>query len=102
VDWRIKSRAVWIELGDENMKYFHHFANHRKNHNTIWELQNIDKEPSLHRGWEGSLRTLNEEKQLKQLAQDYKYCKAMPRICQEHDGITPVFTEATQDIQNSK
>ena len=35
--WRHKSRALWIENGDENTKYFHNYSNLRKNIKTIWE-----------------------------------------------------------------
>ena len=35
------SRALWLEEGNNNTKCFHHFANHRKVINTIWELKKI-------------------------------------------------------------
>eukprot|EP00253_Pinus_taeda_P026957 PITA_26957 len=38
--WRLRSRAIWLQEGDENTKFFHRFANGRKAINTIWELQN--------------------------------------------------------------
>jgi hypothetical protein len=34
-DWKMKSRLVWMELGDKNTKKFHRFSNHRKSVNTI-------------------------------------------------------------------
>ena len=37
---RLKSRAVWLEVGDNNSKFFHHFANHKRVSNSIWELKN--------------------------------------------------------------
>jgi len=40
ITWRLKSRALWIEAGDKNTKYFHAFANQRRNVNSIWSLQN--------------------------------------------------------------
>lgn len=39
--WRLKSRALWLEKGDYNMKYFHRFANHRHTVNSIWELDDL-------------------------------------------------------------
>ena len=29
---------MWIPKDDENTKYFHHFANHRKNVNATWKM----------------------------------------------------------------
>ena len=37
-----KSRLKWIESGDRNTKYYHQFANHRRIHNHIWDLQTMD------------------------------------------------------------
>eukprot|EP00253_Pinus_taeda_P028876 PITA_28876 len=34
--WRLKSRAIWLQVGDGNTKFFHNFANGRKASNTIW------------------------------------------------------------------
>jgi len=39
VTWRLKSRALWIEAGDKNTKYFHAYANQRRNRNSIWHLR---------------------------------------------------------------
>jgi len=39
VTWILKSRALWIEKGDDNTKYFHQFSNHMKNDNTIWKIK---------------------------------------------------------------
>ena len=36
--WRLKSRAIWLECGDENTKFFHAYARGRKVENTIWSL----------------------------------------------------------------
>jgi hypothetical protein len=35
VKWRMKSRVAWLELGDENIKFFHKYASHKKMINTI-------------------------------------------------------------------
>jgi hypothetical protein len=39
-EWRHKSWALWLQDGDNNTKKNHHFANHRKKLNTIWEIKN--------------------------------------------------------------
>jgi hypothetical protein len=38
--WRLKSRALWLKAGNNNTKYFHQFANFRKNTNTISDIKN--------------------------------------------------------------
>jgi hypothetical protein len=35
-EWKLKSRDLWIEVRDQNMKFFQNFANHRKHVDTIW------------------------------------------------------------------
>ena len=37
---KLKSRMIWASLGDSNTKFFHSVASARKNHNTIWGLEN--------------------------------------------------------------
>ena len=34
--WRLKSRAIWLESGDENTNFFQAFAKGRRSVNTIW------------------------------------------------------------------
>jgi len=36
--WRLKIRAIWIKEGDKKSSFFHRYASHRKNVNTIWSL----------------------------------------------------------------
>lgn len=36
---RLKSRAIWLKVGDENTRFFHNYAKGRKNSNKIWKLK---------------------------------------------------------------
>ena len=38
--WILKSKAIWLECGDENTNFFHSYARGRKALNTIWSLEN--------------------------------------------------------------
>jgi len=40
--WNLKSRAIWIKEGDRNTKIFHRCANHRRNINTIWGINDAN------------------------------------------------------------
>jgi hypothetical protein len=37
--WRQKSKAIWLQKGDQNTKFFHLFASYKRNQKTIWEIQ---------------------------------------------------------------
>jgi hypothetical protein len=47
VEWKLKSRAIWLVEGDNNTNFFHKFASHKKNYNTILELVGSDGVSSL-------------------------------------------------------
>ena len=49
--WRLKSRAIWLECGDEITKFFHAYARGRKAVNTVWSLK--DDQGSTHDIFEG-------------------------------------------------
>jgi hypothetical protein len=46
VEWHLKSRAIWLDKGDENTKKNHAFAKGRKAINTIWKLQGQGDSPA--------------------------------------------------------
>ena len=37
---RLKNRALWLEAGNKNSNFFHNYASHRRNINTICEIKN--------------------------------------------------------------
>jgi hypothetical protein len=38
--WRLKSRVIWMEKGNENTKFFQAYSKGRKLTNTIWSMKN--------------------------------------------------------------
>jgi hypothetical protein len=42
IAWRLKSKALWLEKGDESSKFFHQFANYRKYVDIIWKVTKND------------------------------------------------------------
>ena len=53
--WRLKSRAIWLECGDDNTKFFHAYARGRKESNTVWSL--VNEHGSTHDTVEGMYST---------------------------------------------
>ena len=50
--WRLKSRATWLDCGDDNTKFFHAYARGRKATNTVWSLE--DEHDIVHDTFEGN------------------------------------------------
>jgi 23S rRNA maturation-related 3'-5' exoribonuclease YhaM len=38
-EWRLKSRAVWLQTGDKNTSFFHKKEKSRQNRNTVEEIK---------------------------------------------------------------
>jgi hypothetical protein len=48
--WRQRSRAIWVQSGDQNTKFFHQFSSHRRNSKHIWEIRDVTG--TVHNGQE--------------------------------------------------
>jgi hypothetical protein len=48
--WRQRSRAIWLQSGDLNTRFFHSYASFRRNRKYLWELK--DEEGQTHSGQE--------------------------------------------------
>ena len=53
--WRLKSRAIWLECGDDNTKFFHAYARGSKEANIVWSL--VDEHGTAHDTFEGMATT---------------------------------------------
>eukprot|EP00253_Pinus_taeda_P015629 PITA_15629 len=64
--WRLKSRAIWLQAGDDNTKFFQNYAKGRKVSNTIWNLPLPDgdelKSPVKTAELEGTLNWFKKDK----------------------------------------
>jgi hypothetical protein len=42
--WRLRSKALWLAIGDSNTKYFHNLASHNRVKKHIWDIKAINGE----------------------------------------------------------
>jgi hypothetical protein len=74
--WRLRSRAIWIEKGDKNTKFFHKFASQRRCQNTIWDIADE----------EGNYKST--EKYIKEIA--YKHFKSQFSAIEAEDTCNQI------------
>jgi hypothetical protein len=89
--WRLKSRAIWLESGDENTKFFQAFAKGRKNINTIWQLK--DQAGNLETTFEGMsklgknyFQNLFKEETQVSIEEVVQVAQFFPRFVEEEDN----------------
>jgi len=91
-EWRINSRAMWIEPCHHNTKYSLNFSRYRRKRNTIWELKNRDankvwrfhdlKNIGVHH-----LNEIFEEPDRKNLPKILKFVSYFPRFVNEENNF---------------
>jgi hypothetical protein len=98
--WRLKSREIWLENGDENTKLFHAFAKGRKAANTIWSLKDQEDRPIT--SFEGiktmgkrHFQTLFKEERRTNIADIIKLALYFPSFMDE-EGNRELYAEVTE------
>eukprot|EP00253_Pinus_taeda_P019452 PITA_19452 len=107
--WRLKSRAIWLQAGDDNTKFFQNYAKGRKNSNTIWEMEkaNGDKARSfeeLASLGNSYFKNLFKQPEEATIAEVIRATQFFPRFIEEegNDSImAPVSKEEVEDILKS-
>ena len=107
--WRLKSRAIWLESGDENTKFFHAYARGRKAANTIWCLK--DEAGLEHFGFEGKARcgvthfeSLFRAPAQASIAEVIRVAQLFPRYAEEEDNrrlLRPVTEQELKEVLGS-
>jgi hypothetical protein len=98
--WRLKSRAIWLENGDENTKFFHAYAKGRKATNTIWSLKDQEDRPvtsfeGLANMGKNHFQTLFKEDRMTNLADIIKLALYFPSFVDEENNQN-LFAEVTE------
>ena len=88
----MKSRATWLEFGDDNTKFFQAYARGRKDANTVWIL--LDDRGMIHYTFNGMARTWVEhfENMFKSpphesIAKVIRIAQLFPRFVEEEDNL---------------
>jgi hypothetical protein len=98
--WRLKSRALWLNCGDENTKFFQSFAKGRKMANTIWSLRNqrgeeITKYNELDDLGINHFKTLYKAQEETSIAEIIKFSQLLPIFVDVNEAghLTRLVTE---------
>jgi hypothetical protein len=83
LEWKQKSRALWIQAGDNNTKYFQQFANLRRNQNSIWEIKDeegrrVNSFQDKMKLVQGSLKTFSGLQQVSRSKRHLKWSPSFP------------------------
>ena len=90
--WRLKSRATWLECGDDNTKFFHAYARGRKVVDTVRRL--IDDQGVSHDTFEGmdntrveQFKSLYKEPAQESIAKVIRVAELFPRFVEEEENL---------------
>jgi hypothetical protein len=97
----LKSRAIWLEKGDENTKFFQAYAKGRKAENTIWSLKDQEGRPcttfeGLANLGKNHFQTLFKADRNINIAEIIKVALYLPSFVNEQ-GNQDLFVEVTED-----
>jgi hypothetical protein len=89
--WRLKSRAIWLEQGDENTKFFHAFSKGQKASNTIWNMKDpegrtLSTFPELAELGKNHFKTLYKADQRENIAKIVKLALYYPSFVNEQNN----------------
>jgi hypothetical protein len=100
-EWRLKSRALWLQAGDKNTSFFHKQAKARQHRNTVEEIKTasgdrvnsfkeIKKEASSH------FKNIYTQDGVDNKDQGLQFMEQIPHLIKEEDNqeLNKVVTEA--------
>ena len=98
---RLKIRALWIEACDINTHFFHRYASHHKNINTIWEIQNeegimISSRDKIKKDAETHFKSLFKDQRKYIIGNQMKVIEHYPSFFSKEEGLE-VGREITLD-----
>ena len=90
-EWRLKSKAIWLKVGDENTRFFHNFAKGRKSANTIWSLKDeegreVSSFPELSRLGKRHFQNIFTDQREATIAEVFRTVHSFPRFVEEDEA----------------
>lgn len=90
--WRLKSRALWITMGDQNTRFFHKFASMRRRTNSIWDIEDsagnsVSSQELIEKAVMGHFQKLFSKPRGINLQAQMEVIQCMPRIFTAEDNV---------------
>eukprot|EP01018_Ginkgo_biloba_P032904 Gb_28853 [translate_table: standard] len=101
--WRLKSRALWLSEGDENTKFFHQCANHRKNINAIRKITTPDgsdacKFEDVAKARVKHFSSLFKDEERVSIAEAIRMTQFYPRFVNEEDNLSVMESVSKEEL----